>query len=104
MRHLFVTEPLPIPVGYVPLARAMLCCDCEAIFPVGPTCPNCAGEHMIPLARGLSTVKPVAEARPERSQSDPLDCPTPYPWCYGFPTQAACITAGYCRRTPSCGD
>ena len=29
---------------------------------------------------------------------------TPYPWCYGAPTKAACIAAGYCRRSPSCGD
>lgn len=29
---------------------------------------------------------------------------TPYPWCYGAPTKAACIEAGYCRREPTCGD
>jgi hypothetical protein len=29
---------------------------------------------------------------------------TPYPWCYGAPTKAACIEAGHCRRTLSCGD
>jgi hypothetical protein len=28
----------------------------------------------------------------------------PYPWCYGFPTKAACLEAGYCRRNPTCGD
>lgn len=29
---------------------------------------------------------------------------TPYPWCYGAPTKAACIERGYCRREPTCGD
>lgn len=29
---------------------------------------------------------------------------TPYPWCYGAPTKADCIAAGYCRREPTCGD
>ena len=59
MRHLFLTEPVPIPVGYVPLARAMLCCDCEVIFVAGPSCPNCAGAQILPLARGLSSVHPA---------------------------------------------
>ena len=101
MRHLVVTELAPVPIGYVPLARAMLCCDCEVIFAAGPTCPHCAGHQMLPLARGLSTVQgPSAEPIP----SEPLDAPTPYPWCYGYPTQADCIRAGYCQRNPSCGD
>lgn len=29
---------------------------------------------------------------------------TPYPWCHGAPTKAACIEAKYCRRNPTCGD
>ena len=49
-------EPL-VPVGYVPLARAMICMTCEAIAVVGPSCPNCAGEQVMPLARWLDTVQ-----------------------------------------------
>lgn len=29
---------------------------------------------------------------------------TPYGWCIGSPTKQACAAAGYCRRSPSCGD
>ena len=43
-----------VPAGYVPLARAALCLTCSAIFTVGPTCPACASEHFMPLARWLS--------------------------------------------------
>ena len=41
-------EPL-VPVGYVPSALAVRCGDCEAIFPVGPSCPNCASPHFAPV-------------------------------------------------------
>lgn len=65
MRHLFTTEPLPIPVASVPLARAMLCITCEAISVCGPTCPNCAGEQVMPLAAWMASLysEPKATAR-----------------------------------------
>lgn len=61
-RPLFTTEPLPVPVGYLDRRRAMVCCepDCHAIFPPGPSCPACAGEQMIPLARWLDRERAVA--------------------------------------------
>lgn len=29
---------------------------------------------------------------------------TPYPFCYGNPTTAHCIAAGFCRRGPACNE
>ena len=55
MNHLFTTEPLPVPVGYVPMRRAMVCCedDCGVIFVAGPACPNCGSARMMPLEKWL---------------------------------------------------
>jgi len=48
------------PQGYVPLGRACVCLDCEAVFLVGPTCPACASEHFVPLATWMaSTLTPL---------------------------------------------
>jgi len=52
-RPLFTTEPAPTPVGYVPLARAAICLDCEAVFVIGNTCANCASTQVMPLAAWL---------------------------------------------------
>ena len=62
--HLFTTEQLPVPIGSVDRRRAMVCCedDCFAIFMPGPTCPACASERMIPLARWLDRVRVKEEA------------------------------------------
>jgi RNA polymerase subunit RPABC4/transcription elongation factor Spt4 len=37
------------------LNDAVLCLDCEAVFPVGPeACPRCASHQWVPLARLLN--------------------------------------------------
>lgn len=56
MTTLFTRDPLPSPSGYVPLNRAMLCLDdhCDAIFVIGPACPRCASERMMPLETWLN--------------------------------------------------
>lgn len=58
-QHLFTTEPLPVPLGYVDRRRAMVCleADCHAIFPPSPTCPACASKQMMPLAAWLDRVR-----------------------------------------------
>lgn len=40
-----------LPLTCVPLARAYICITCEGISVAGPSCPNCAGEQLFPLAR-----------------------------------------------------
>ena len=50
-RPLFTTEPLPVPVGYIPMAKAAMCLSCSSIFYIGPDCPNCASEEFVTLAR-----------------------------------------------------
>lgn len=53
-----------IPQGYVPLARAAICLDCEALFVIGPSCPACASEHFIPLATWIfSALEAAFEGR-----------------------------------------
>lgn len=38
----------------IPLARAMLCLDCETIYPINGPCPACASLAGAPLARWLA--------------------------------------------------
>jgi len=46
-----------IPMGYVPLARAAICVDCEALFLMGAACANCASTQVIPIALWLDRVR-----------------------------------------------
>ncbi len=41
------------PQGYVPMNRATVCLDCRAIYFLGPCCPACASEAMMPLAKWM---------------------------------------------------
>ena len=54
--HLFTTEPLPVPIGFVRLSRAAICTECESIFTIGPSCPACSGESFMPLERWIGRI------------------------------------------------
>lgn len=43
--------------GYFPLARAVLCLDCDTVAYIGPCCPNCASEHRMSLETWLYSLK-----------------------------------------------
>jgi hypothetical protein len=45
-----------IPQGYVPMNRAAVCLDCNAIFYLGPSCPACASAHFMSLERWRFTM------------------------------------------------
>lgn len=62
-----------------------------------------AREHLVPAHMDLEDVWLIGGSF-DRLSDALRTAPTPYPWCYGFPTKAACLEAGYCRRNPTCGD
>jgi RNA polymerase subunit RPABC4/transcription elongation factor Spt4 len=65
-----VDEPCHDRAATLSLNQAMLCLDCEAVFRVvAESCPRCASQQWVPLARFLNrdksdTVAP-SKARPE---------------------------------------
>jgi len=56
---LFVEEPRDDRAATLSLTQAMLCLDCEAVFRVvAKSCPRCASQQWVPLARFLNRDKP----------------------------------------------
>ncbi len=53
MNWLVTHEPSILPIGSIPMDRAVVCLDCSHISYIGPTCANCASEAFIPLAAWL---------------------------------------------------
>jgi hypothetical protein len=55
-------QEVPVPIGYVPLARAAICLDCSVLFTLAQVCPNCASAELMPLALWLERVRPKSSA------------------------------------------
>lgn len=54
-------EPVPVlalrpptPAGHFPLAVAVICVNCEAVFAARPTCPGCASDLIYPIETFLT--------------------------------------------------
>jgi predicted amidophosphoribosyltransferase len=44
------------------LQEALLCVDCESLFPVSRACPECGSQVSYPLSRALNRAAPMAAA------------------------------------------
>jgi|FLYL01.1.fsa_nt_gi RNA polymerase subunit RPABC4/transcription elongation factor Spt4 len=48
----------PVSGAYIPLSRAVICADCEVLYPCQSIrCPACGSEHGVPLAVWLGTAR-----------------------------------------------
>lgn len=106
-------------------------CDPAVFVPSGPRLTSRAIGHPMrarrnllnrrhDATRGLLGVSPLPQkvVRPDemlwihvldtveelRADVDRRTERVPYPWCVGSPTRQACELAGYCKRSPGCGD